>query len=207
MRLQVTSGILAMVLGHAAGAETLVARPPEGRIVVNVFRAGLFSAFAHDHHFVVGEWSARAEVPVGNPAGASVEVVIAAGSLHDLQASLSDADRRKVDAQAAGKDVLDAASFPRIEFRSERIELSPGAVRGGSVKGTAHGTLTVRGRTVPIDLPFEAELTPDGWSVHGTARLEQSALGIKPFSGFGGTVKVRDELAIDFAMALRRPGG
>jgi polyisoprenoid-binding protein YceI len=207
MRLQVTSGILAMVLGHAAGAETLVARPPEGRIVVNVFKAGVFSAFAHDHHFAVGEWSARAEVPEVNPAGASVEVVIAAGSLHDLQASLSEADRRKVDAQAAGKDVLDAAAFPDIEFRSGRIELAPGAGPGGPVKGTAHGTLTVRGRPVPIDLPFEAERTPDGWSVRGVARVAQSALGIKPFSGFGGTVKVKDELTIDFVLTLRRPGG
>jgi polyisoprenoid-binding protein YceI len=207
MRLQVTAGILAMVLGQVAGAETLVARPPEGRIVVNVFKAGLFSAFAHDHHFAVGEWSARAEVPEVNPAGGSVEVVIAAGSLHDLQASLSDADRRKVDAQAAGKDVLDAAEFPRIEFRSERIELSPGAAPGGPVKGTVHGTLTVRGRPVPVEVPFEAERTPDGWSAHGAARLAQSALGIKPFSGFGGTVKVKDELTIDFAITLRRPGG
>src|SRR5512145_1891618 len=80
--------------------------PSSGRIVVHVFKAGLFSGFAHDHHFEVTDWHARADVPEGDPGQATVEVVLSARSLRDRQESLSEGDRRKVDEQAAGPMVL-----------------------------------------------------------------------------------------------------
>jgi hypothetical protein len=203
----VVSGVLAVLAAvRALPAEHLAAGPADGHVVVNVFKAGLFSGFAHDHHFAVTEWTARATVPEGGPGGASIELVLAAGSLHDTQHGLSDADRRKIDAQAAGPDTLDAAHHPRIELRSERMTLAAAAGRG-AVHGTMHGTLTVRGRAVPVDVPFDAERTAEGWHARGTAHLKQTDLGIRPFSGFGGTVKVKDELTVDFELTLRSTGG
>ncbi len=188
-------------------ADRLRAGPQDGRIVVNVFKAGLFSVFAHDHHFAVTDWNASAVVPGGDPAAASVEVVLSSGSLHDSLSRLSERDRRKVDARAAGPEGLDAAHHPRIEFRSERVELSAPARADAPVHGTVHGMLSVRDRTVPVDVPFEAEHGAGGWRVHGTAKLRQSALGIRPFSGFGGTIKVKDEVTVEFSFTLRRPRG
>lgn len=203
--------LLALVAVAAApnvlAAERLEAGPQDGRVVVNVFKAGLLSGFAHDHHFAVTDWKASAVVPGGDPAAASVEVVLSSSSLHDTEPKLSDADRRKVDARAAGPETLDAAHHPRIAFRSDRIELSPPAGPDAPARGTVHGTLSVRDRTVPVDVPFQAERGPDGWRVRGTARFKQSALGIRPFSGFGGTVKVKDEVTVDFAFTLARPRG
>ncbi len=109
----------------ATRTEHLEARPADGRIVVNVYKAGLFSAFAHDHHFEVSEWRATAAVPEGDPSATSVDVVLSAGSLRDTQRGLSEGDRRKIDAQAAGPNVLDASHHPRIEFRSEGIRAHP----------------------------------------------------------------------------------
>jgi polyisoprenoid-binding protein YceI len=189
----------------AFAADRLQAGPQDGRIVVNVFKAGLFSAFAHDHHFVVTDWKASAGVPERGPGAASIDVVLSASSLRDTQAALSEADRRKVDAQAAGAEGLDAAHHPRIEFRSDGIELAPPTRPELPARGTAHGTLTVRDHHVPVDVPFEANHGPDGWRVRGTARLKQSAVGIRPFSGFGGTVKVKDEVTIEFSFTLRGP--
>lgn len=189
---------------HAAGWEGLSA---DGRIVVHVLKKGLFSAFAHDHHFEVTEWRASAEIPEGSLAATSVDIVLSASSLRDRQERLSEADRRKVDAQAAGPQVLDAENHPRIEFRSRRLELEEGSDRE-HVRGTLHGTLAVRGRTVPADVRVDAERGPNEWRVRGSARVKQRDLGIEPFKGFGGTVGVKDELEIELRLTLhpRRRG-
>jgi polyisoprenoid-binding protein YceI len=107
-----------------------------------------------------------------------------------------------VNAQAAGPEVLDADHHPRVEFRSERFDVEPG---GGPdhVRGALHGTLTMRGRSVPAVANVDAERGPGVWRIRGEARVKQSAFGIKPFSGFAGTVAVKDELKIEFALTLR----
>jgi polyisoprenoid-binding protein YceI len=197
--------LAAAAVVRQARAEDLVASPgQDSRLMVHVYKRGLFSGFAHDHHFEVGDWQATARIPERGLEATSVEVVAQAGSLHDRQESLSEADRRKVDAQAAGPEVLDAAHHPRVEFRATRLELAPRPGDGAEhVRGVLHGALTLRGRSAPADVQVEAERVRDGWRVRGRAKVRQSALGIRPFSGFGGTVGVKDELEIELALALR----
>lgn len=197
----ITCVLLAAAPRPALG-ERLEAGPSDGHVVVHVRKAGLFSAFAHDHRFEVTGWHATADLPDGDPREATLLVVLSAASLRDTEPGLSDADRRKVDAQAASREVLDAADHPRIEFRSERIDVGPSAAASDRTRGTLRGILTIRGRSVRVDVPFQAERAKGSWRVNGTARVNQSALGIRPFSGFGGTVKVKDELTVEFAFTL-----
>jgi polyisoprenoid-binding protein YceI len=192
------------VSAPAARAASWEAIPASSRIVVHVYKKGIFSAFAHDHAFEVTRWRATADLGGGDPASAAVEVVLSASSLHDTQRKLSASDRRKVDAQAAGPEVLDAEHHPQIVFRSQRVELEPaGDDRRAHARGTLHGTLTLRGQSVPAAVHFEGNSGPDAWHIHGRARVKQSELGIKPFSGFGGTVGVKDELEIELELLLR----
>jgi polyisoprenoid-binding protein YceI len=128
--------------------------------------------------------------------------VLFADSLRDRQETLSAKDRRKVDAQAAGPEVLDAERHPRVEYVAERFELRPGT-DVDHVRGAVHGTLTARGRTIPTDVSVDAERGGGEWRVRGSARVKQTALGIRPFSGFGGTVGVEDEVQIEFTLLLR----
>ena len=186
-----------------AAAAGLEATPASGRIMVHVLKKGLFSGFAHDHHFEVTRWRATAEVPEGDPSRLALEALLAAGSLRDRQEALSESDRAKVEAQAAGPEVLDAARHPEIAWRSERVTVDPAAGRDGAVRGTAHGRLTMRGRTRPVDVAFEARREGEAWQVKGKARSKQSDFGISPFSGFLGTVGVEDEVEIEIALTLR----
>lgn len=201
--LRITLALVAAASAGAARGEPWQATSGGGnRVVVHVFRTGVLSAFAHDHHFEVTRW--RASADVSGEARASVEVVLAADSLRDTQEHLSEADRRKVDAQAAGPDTLDALRYPRIEFRSEGFE----ADRDSSpehLAGRLRGTLTLHGRSVPLEVSIEGRREGDEWSVRGKAHLRQSDVGIKPFSGFGGTIGVEDEIEIEVALTLR-PG-
>ncbi len=202
----VAAAVSVAAVVSTARAGSFEARPGGGdRIVVHAFKKGFFSAFAHDHHFEVTKWHATADVPDDEPARASVDVMLSAGSLRDRQERLSDADRRKVDGQAAGPEVLDAQHHPEIEFRSERFE----AERGGTpehVRGTLRGTLTLRGRAVPADVAVEADRDGKAWRVRGKAHVKQTASGIKPYSGFGGGVAVKDDLEIEIVLTLRPRG-
>jgi polyisoprenoid-binding protein YceI len=200
--------LVTLALSATPPAARLEAVPAPGGIHVHVAKRGFFSGFAHDHDFEVTRWRGTAEVPDGEPARAVVALDLAADSLRDREKGLSDGDRRKVDAQAAGPEVLDAAHHPEITFRSEHVSLEArsGAERG-PVRGTIHGRLTIRGRTRPVDAAFEADRTAEGWSVRGKARFRQSDFGIEPFSGFGGTVAVKDEVELTFALELRAPSG
>lgn len=205
MRWIVLAVVAAVVTAPVARGEGWEATPgPGSRIDVHVRKKGLFSGFAHDHHFEVTRWRATADLPGGAPAVRSIDVVLSADSLHDRQQRLSEEDRRKVDAQAAGPEVLDAAHHPRIEFRAGPVALEAAPGDGERLHGTAHGTLTLRGRDVPADVALTAERRADEWRVRGEARVRQSALGIEPFSGFGGTVGVKDVLEIEIALTLRR---
>ncbi len=196
------AALSAFVAAPAAPAG-LEATPATGRILVHVFKKGLFAAFAHDHHFEVTEWRVTADVPEGDPSKLSLEAILDAGSLRDRQGALSDADRAKVDATAAGPEVLDAAHHPEIAWRSEGVVLDPKTGKDGRVRGTLHGRLTMHGRTRPVDIAFEAQRLGQGWDVRGTSRARQSDFGISPFSGFAGTVGVRDEVEIEIALMLR----
>jgi len=86
------------------------------QIVVHVYKKGLLSGMAHDHHFGVGNFRATATLDETPPSRARFEVIIAADSLRDGQPDLSPEDRAKVDAQSAGAGVLDAHRYPEIRF-------------------------------------------------------------------------------------------
>lgn len=169
---------------------------------MHVFKKGVFSGFAHDHHFEATKWRATVEIPERDARSTSVQVVVSADSLRDRQASLSEKDRRKVDAQAAGPEVLDAQHHPTIEFGSQLFEAEPHG-DGEHLRGNLRGTLTARGRSVPMDIAIDAERSANEWRVRGEGRVKQSDLGIKPFSGFGGTVGVKDEIKVDLTLVLR----
>jgi polyisoprenoid-binding protein YceI len=196
--------LLAVAASRPPDSGRFVALPEGDGIRIHVAKRGLFSAFAHDHDFEVTRWRGGAAIPGGDPARASLEVVLEASSLRDREKGLSSGDRGKVEAEAAGPEILDAAHAPEIVYRSERVTLDA-ASGAGAARGTIHGALTLRGRTRPVDASFDAAREGDGWRVHGQARFRQSEFGIRPYSGVGGTVGVNDELEVTFALTLE-PG-
>jgi polyisoprenoid-binding protein YceI len=174
------------------------------RITLHVFKRGLLSAVAHHHHFVAGSWRATATFDGGSPAAARVELIIAADSLRDRQEALSPKERDKVDRQAAGPDVLDARRYPEIRFVSKPLEIGPGtSVRaGGTVEGMLTGTLSLHGKERLVSVPVSA--TPEGtaWRARGAVTFKQSDFGIRPYSGFLGTIAVRDEVKLEYDVVL-----
>ena len=79
-------------------------------------------------------------------------------------------------------------------FRSTRV--IPSAA-GGAIEGT----LTLNGRSQPVRLQLTA---PAPGRYRGTVTIVQSAFGIKPYSGFFGALKLRDEVVAEFEVDLGR---
>lgn len=189
----------------ARGDPTWKAVVARSQLTLHVYKKGLLSGAAHDHLFVPSRWRATAAFDEARPSALRAELVIAAASLRDRQPSLSSGDREKVDRQAAGPDVLDAARYPEIRFTAGGGLDGAGAARAaeeGRLEGVLAGTLALHGRERPLSVRVVAKKGGGGWWAHGSARFKQSDFGIEPYSGFLGTIAVQDEVQLDYELFL-----
>jgi len=189
--------LLALVLASAAVAwpvrgETRAIDLKRSSLTVHVFRSGLLSAFGDDHEIRAPTTSG--EVEDGD--APAVEISVDARSMTVLDPDLAPAKRSEVQKRMLGPDVLDVAQFTEIRFRSTLVKpLAPGRWR-------VEGVLMLHGRSRPLSF----EVTETNGTVRGSATLSQRAFGIQPISVAGGTVKVRDDVQVDFEIALSGRG-
>lgn len=158
------------------------------RITVSVYKEGIF-AFAADNHEV------NAPIASGwfNDDTKSVDVTVDAAKMLVLDPSMPAGRRAQVQANMIGPEVLDAAHFPHIEFRSTSIAIAD------ANDWTVNGDLTLHGQTHPIT--FVVTRT-DAAHFHGSATVRQSTFGISPIRIAGGTVRVKDDVKVDFEISL-----
>lgn len=174
--------------------------PDTGRVVIKTGRAGLAAKAGHDLTIEVTRWSARAEVPAesnGGESAATVSAELDLGSLEVREGTggavpLTDRDRREIKKQM-GK-ILGSGT---ATFTSSRIIPSG---TGGAIEGT----VTLNGTTQPARL----QLTDSGSGRYrGSATLAQTGFGIKPYTGFFGALKLKDEVVVEFELDLSAAQG
>jgi hypothetical protein len=155
---------------------------------IRVFKSGLFSGFAHNHEIE----APIAEGSVNLSAAPSVELRVDARKLRVLDPEVSTNDRADIQKTMDGPQVLDSIRFPEISFRSTAVESK------GDERWTVHGNLNLHGKTSPVAVDV---MLKDG-HYKGSARLKQREFGITPISLAGGTVKVKDEVVVEFDIVL-----
>jgi polyisoprenoid-binding protein YceI len=121
-----------------------------------------------------------------------VQIVVDARRLRVLDPGLSAQDRQEVQTRMLGPDVLDANRFQHITFHSLATE------RLGAGGWLVRGELELHGQFRPVTVKVVLE---DG-RYTGSTTVRQTDFGITPISLAGGTVKVKDELTIDFDIAI-----
>ena len=156
---------------------------------IRVYKTGLFSAFGHEHEIL----APIAAGSVDDSGHAAVEFRVEAAKLKVLDPEASPEDRAKVQ-KTMETDVLDVAHFPEIRFRSAKVELT------GAGRWDVQGSLTLHGQTRPLLL----QVTQFPGEYRGAVTIKQSDFGITPISAGGGAVKVRNELKIEFTIALAK---
>jgi hypothetical protein len=179
--------------------------PDAGRVIVTTGRAGLAAKVGHDLELELTRWSADISVPAeenGGLAAATITAELDLGSLAVRSGSggarpLTESDRR--DIQSTMRKLLPAGGSAAAVFRSTRIIPATG---GGSAAGGAiEGTLTLNGRSQPARLQVT---NPAPGRYRASAPVVQSAFGIKPYQGFFGALKLRDEVGVEVEVNLDR---
>jgi polyisoprenoid-binding protein YceI len=122
----------------------------------------------------------------------SVALRVEATELRVVDRDVSASDRAKIQATMEGPEVLDAARFSEIAFTSTAV-----TPQGGD-RWTVQGNLTLHGQIHPLSV----DVALAAGHYRGSLTLSQRAFGIAPISIGGGTVKVKDELKIDFDIVL-----
>ena len=187
---KLTLALFAPLLAIPAFAAERAIDPAASTLTVKVFKAGLFSAFAHNHEISAPIMAGT----VREGDSASVKFRVNARGMKVLDPEASASTRAEVEHNMLSAQVLDTQQFPEIVFESTSVHSS------GSGAYTVSGSLTLHGQTHPVQVNVKRA---GAGKYEGSARLRQTDFGIQPYSAAGGTVKVKDEIEIVFTIALQ----
>jgi polyisoprenoid-binding protein YceI len=170
--------------------------PDNGRVVLKTGRQGLAARAGHDLTMEITRWSAQVQVPDDDAGGITAATVQAGFDLGSLEVRegtggakpLSDRDRAEIKKQM--NSILGTGT---ASFASTKI------VRSGSSGGAVEGTFTLNGQSEPVRLQVSE---PQPGRYRGSATVVQSSLGIKPYTGFFGALKLKDEVGVEFEVSL-----
>jgi len=176
--------------------------PGDGRVLVKTGREGLAARAGHDLTLEITRWSARLTVPDadgGGIAGATLTAELDLGSLAVREGvggakPLTDRDRRDIQGQAR-KLLGDPAP---ASFASAKV--IPASAGGSAASGAIEGTLTLHGTARPLRLQVSS---PAPGQFRGGATVRQTDFGITPYSGFFGTLKLKNDVTVEFEVKIK----
>ena len=189
--------------------------PDTGRVVIKTGRAGLAAKAGHDLTIEVTRWSAQVEVPAESDGGQSAATVSAELDLGSLEVRegtggampLTDRDRREIKKQMGGILRGGTATFASSRIIPSGSLLAPGGTtppNPPAAGGAIEGTVTLNGTSQPARL----QLTDSGSGRYrGSVTLAQTGFGIKPYTGFFGALKLKDEVVVEFEVDLSQAQG
>jgi polyisoprenoid-binding protein YceI len=156
-------------------------------MTIHVFKTGMFS-FAGDNHEI------RAPLVSGrvDQGKRTVELTVDARKMKVLDPKMSESKRAQVQEKMLSPEVLDPERYPEIKFQSTDV-------KGSGQQLTVTGDLTLHGQTHPVVVAA----TGGDSGYKGKATIKQTDFGMKPVTVGGGTVKVKDEVEIEFEIVLK----
>lgn len=169
--------------------------PEQGDLLLKTSRTGFGRRAGHDLTIEATRWAADAVVNTADPGQSSVTVTVDAGSLEVREGTgglkpLTGSDRAEIK-RTICDECLYTGEHPQITFTSTEVTGKPESF-------VITGNLTIRGRTQPVTVQASAD---GNGRIRGSATIAQSRWGIKPYSAFGGMLKVADEVRIEFDLA------
>ena len=158
-------------------------------VTVHVAKAGLLSAAGHEH-WVSAPISSGT---IRETPSAFVEFTVQTAKMMVKPDPKVDA-KTQAEVQKDMEDLtLETRKFPRITFRSSRVD------KTGDGQWKVEGALSLHGVTKPVSLLVKR--TGDAYTAHTV--IKQTDFAIKPVSVGGGLVKVKNEVDIDFQIFAR----
>jgi polyisoprenoid-binding protein YceI len=152
-------------------------------ITIHVGKAGLLSVAGHEH-WVSAPISSGVISESGSP---RVEFKVETAKMRVKPDPKVDSQTEATIQKDMETMTLETTRYPEISFRSSRAEKTADGWK-------VDGVLSLHGVTKPISLAVKK----NGDAYTGHVTLKQTDFGIKPISVGGGTIKVKNEIDIDF---------
>src|SRR5258708_804278 len=170
-------------------AEDLAIDAQRSTITIHVGKAGLFSAAGHEH-WISAPISSGALRESPDP---HVEFAVETAKMAVKPDPKVDTKTQAAVQKDMEEMTLETRKFPEIKFHSSAI------AKVGDDQWKVSGDLSLHGVTKPVSLIVKR--SGDAYSAHTV--LKQTDFGIKPISVGGGTIKVKNEVEIDFQIFPR----
>jgi|WetSurSiteA1Bulk_404760.scaffolds.fasta_scaffold14110_2 polyisoprenoid-binding protein YceI len=164
------------------------------KIEITVFRDGLLKGMGHDHTVAAKSFSGEARFNSVNLKDSSVHLNIESGSLVVLDSNVSEKDRKEIQATMLGAKVLNVNEFPKILFHSAGVS---NATKTGEDL-TLNGRLNLHGVEREISFPVQIHQENNLLRATGMVAIAQTDFGIKPVKAALGTVRVKDQIKVEF---------
>jgi len=165
-------------------AESVPIDVQRSSITIHVGKSGLLSAAGHEHTINAPISSGMIE----ESPTPQVEFVVRTTAM-TVQADPKVDPKTHAQIQKDMEEMtLETSKFSEIRFKSSRIDQTP----NGQWK--VQGDLSLHGVTKPVSLVVSR--TGEAYTARTT--LKQTDFGIKPISVAGGTIKVKNEVEIEF---------
>ncbi len=159
----------------------------------------VFFRFAgHTHEVAASRIRGSLNLNRENPARSNVHLEIDTSSLTVTGRGEPAGDVAEVQRVMHSEDVLDVERFPTITFVSRGIEIIRAST--GSLELVVVGDLTIHGVTRLQRVRSLVEFGSDGLTAMGRMKINQTDFEIDPIRAAGGTVKVKNELEINFSI-------
>ena len=185
----------------SAEPRTYVVDAGASSVRIHVGKSGAFSFAGHKHEVVAPVLSGEVAADPADLGASRVSLTFEAGALKVLPEGEPAGDPPKVEEAMRGPKVLDAARFPSITFKTERVS---GREAGSGVYDLElAGEIALHGVTRPITLPVHVEVSGDTLTASGKAVLRHDQFGMQPVSVAGGSVKVKNEIEVEYRIVAR----
>jgi polyisoprenoid-binding protein YceI len=183
------------------GPMVLAIDAANSRVVIDVGRSGLFGFAGHNHEVLAPAVSGRVTFDPGDWPHSAVTLQFDAAALRVTGKGDPPADIPEVQRVMLSSEVLDVKRFPTVAFRSRRVSATPRTPQ--TIDLVIEGDVTLHGTTRPMTVRTTATLEPDGMTARGGFVLRQTEFGMQPVTAAGGTVRVKDEVQVQFLLKAR----
>jgi len=172
-----------------------------------VYRGGLLKVFGHDHLISTTMINGGLfyTTPLSPAAAFKLTVPVDALVVDDpeqrkaadgrFSTPVPDKDRSGTRRNMLGDKVLAAAHYPDINITGHWLAGSPS-------QATVAVTLELRNKLAKYSVPVAIRVQNERLLVTGTLHMEQTELGITPFSVLGGVLQVANGIDVSFSLSF-----
>src|SRR5262245_16743099 len=195
-------GLIILLIAYSqASTRTYQISAADSSLWCSVGKTGCLSARGHEHEIRVKAFTGRVVVPSSGAGGGSLEFEIETKSFVVLDKEVGEKDRGKI-FENMHKEVIESEKYQKIIFKS--VSVADLKKTGeGSYNFILNGDLTLHGMTKRIALPVTATIAAEQLRATGNYTLKQSDYGITAPSGGAGTVKVKNEVVVNFNIVAK----